>query len=52
MHENQIAQVVVDIAYRLHCAFAPGVYENVFETIMDHELKKNGIVCQRQLLAR
>ncbi|MEN6626231.1 MAG: GxxExxY protein [Candidatus Sumerlaeia bacterium] len=50
MHENRIAQAVVDIAYRLHCALAPGVYENVFETILEYELKKMGFECQRQLL--
>jgi GxxExxY protein len=49
MHENQIAAVIVDLAYRLHCQYGPGVYENVYETIMAYEMKKKGWAVQCQL---
>jgi GxxExxY protein len=52
MHENEIAAAVVDLAYKLHCRYGPGVYEHVYETVMEYELKKLGLTVQRQLSLR
>ncbi len=50
MHENVIASFVVDLALRLHRRYGAGVYENVYETILEHEFRKKGWGCRRQLL--
>ena len=49
MHENDIAKIVVDLAYGLHRYYGPGVYEHVYESIMEYELKKRGWSVQSQI---
>lgn len=48
MTENDIAQAVVDAAYRIHCALGPGLLESVYETLLVHELGKRGVRAVRQ----
>ena len=38
MHENQLTGIVVSIAYDIHSKLGPGLFESVYETIMEHEL--------------
>jgi GxxExxY protein len=45
---NNIAQQVVDIAYRVHKALGPGLLESVYEAIMASELSKRGLKVVRQ----
>ena len=48
MTENEIAAIVVDVAYRIH---KPGLLESVYEAIMGYEIRKRGLhVSQQQAL--
>ena len=40
MTENEIAKVVVDIAFKIHNLFGPGLFESVYEELMEYELRK------------
>jgi len=40
MTENEIAKIVVDAAFRIHNLFGPGLFESVYEELMEYELKK------------
>ena len=48
MHENEIAKIVVDAAYKVHKEFGPGLLESVYETVLAHEIKKRGLDFERQ----
>jgi GxxExxY protein len=49
MHENQIASIVVDAAYRIHTKLGPGLLETVYEVTLAHELRKHGLRVERQV---
>jgi len=49
MTENEIAKVIVDVAFKVHTTFGPGLFEIVYETVMAYELQKRGLTVQRQL---
>jgi GxxExxY protein len=38
MHENEITQIVVATAFDIHSKLGPGLFESVYETIMEHVL--------------
>ena len=38
MNENDFAKIVVSIAYKIHSELGPGLFESVYETIMEYEL--------------
>jgi len=38
MHENEIAKIIVSVSYSIHSNLGPGLFESVYETIMEHEL--------------
>lgn len=48
MTENEIATQVVDAAYKIHTTLGPGLFESVYETIMEQELTKRGLHVARQ----
>jgi GxxExxY protein len=45
--ENEIAKVVVDICFRIHIQYGPGLFESVYEEILCHELAKRGLSFRR-----
>jgi GxxExxY protein len=49
MHENDIAAIVVDVAYKVHTELGPGLLESVYEAAMAYEFDKRGIQYERQL---
>ncbi len=49
MTENEIAQIIVDTAYRIHTTIGPGLLESAYEAIFVHELRKRGLRVQRQV---
>lgn len=49
MHENEIAKVVVDVAYQIHTRLGPGLLESVYEAVMVHELRKRGLHAESQV---
>lgn len=46
--ENDLAKIIVDIAYNIHVQYGPGLFESVYEGIMCYELIKRflNIKCQ------
>ena len=40
MRENDLARIVVDVAYQIHRELGPGLLESVYQAIMLHELTK------------
>ncbi len=41
MTENEISRIVVQIAFDIHSKLGPGLFESVYETIMEEELISN-----------
>lgn len=50
MSENEVAKQIVDVAFKTHTAFGPGLLESVYETIMAYELQRRGLQVRRQQL--
>lgn len=48
MTENEISRVVVDLCFKIHSKYGPGLFESVYEEIFNYELSKNGIQFKRQ----
>jgi GxxExxY protein len=46
--ENEIAKLVVDLCFRIHRQYGPGLFESVYEEIFCYELVKTGIPFSRQ----
>lgn len=49
MNENEIAKIIVDVAYKMHVALGPGLLESAYEVVMEHELLKRGLTVGRQV---
>ncbi len=43
MTENEIAKIVVDVAFKIHTMFGPGLLESAYQALMVYELKKRGL---------
>ena len=48
MHENEISGIIVDKCYHIHKELGPGLFENVYEEILKHELIKQGLSLEQQ----
>jgi GxxExxY protein len=48
MTENEVAKQIVDVAFKIHTTFGPGLLESVYETIIAYELQKRGLQVIRQ----
>ena len=48
MTENEIATIIVDTAFHIHRDLGPGLFETVYERIMNVELTKRGLTVIRQ----
>jgi GxxExxY protein len=49
MHENEVARLIVDAAYKIHMTLGPGLLESVYETVLAYELEKRGLQVRRQV---
>jgi GxxExxY protein len=49
MSENELAAIVVDVAYQIHTRLGPGLLESVYQAIMVHELRKRGLFVEDEL---
>ena len=49
MKENAVAKVIVDVALAVHIGIGPGVFEIVYEVVLAHELRKRGLLVERQV---
>lgn len=48
MTENEISKVVVDLCFKIHKQYGPGLFESVYEEIFCYELGKAGFDFKRQ----
>ena len=48
MTENEIAKEILDCAFAVHTKLGPGLLESVYEAVMAHELRKKGLIVERQ----
>ena len=48
MTENEIATIIVDTAFHIHRDLGPGLFESVYERILEAELMKRGLSVARQ----
>jgi GxxExxY protein len=48
MTENEIARKILDSAFTIHTKLGPGLLESVYEVVLAHELKRSGLVVERQ----
>ncbi len=46
--ENEIAKIVVNICFKIHTQYGPGLFESVYEEIFCYELAKTGLFFTRQ----
>jgi GxxExxY protein len=51
-NENQLTKFILDAAFKVHSLTGPGLLESVYEVVLAHELRKQGIQVQRQLPIR
>jgi GxxExxY protein len=49
MHENEIARIVVDAAYKIHTALGPGLLESVYKEVLKYELEKRGLAVEKEV---
>jgi GxxExxY protein len=52
MTENEIAKQIVDVAFKIHTTFGPGLLESVYETVMAYEPQKRALSVRRQQAIR
>ncbi len=48
MTENELSKLIVDLCFKIHKQYGPGLFEHVYEEIFCHEWNKNGIPYVRQ----
>lgn len=48
MTENEISKLIVDLSFKIHKQYGPGLFESVYEEIFSYEWSKNGIPFTRQ----
>ena len=49
MHENQIAEGIVEAAFRVHRWFGPGLLESAYEVCLVQELRDMGFSTEQQV---
>ncbi len=49
MHENEIAKLILDCAFKIHRDVGPGLLESVYEELLAYELTKIGLSVKRQV---
>ena len=40
MHENEIAKLIVESAYKIHVNLGPGLLESAYQVVLAYELEK------------
>jgi len=52
MSENELAKIVLDVAFKIHRELGPGLFESVYVAVMEHILKNEyhlGVQTQRAI---
>lgn len=48
LHENTISGRIINICFEIHSQLGQGLFESVYETILHHELLKEGFHVEKQ----
>ncbi len=48
IRENELATLVLDVCFRIHRLYGPGLFESVYEELVCYELLKENISFERQ----
>ena len=48
MTENEISRLIVDLCFKLHKQYGPGLFESVYEELFCYEWNKTSILFERQ----
>jgi len=48
MREKELSKIIVDTSYRIHVQLGPGLFESVYEEILNYELLSQGLFVDRQ----
>jgi len=48
MTENELSRLIVDLCYKIHKRYGPGLFESVYEEIFCYEWIKNNIPFVKQ----
>ena len=46
---NEISRIVLNCAFQIHTRLGPGLYESVYETLLEYELRRAGLNVRRQV---
>jgi GxxExxY protein len=46
--ENEISKIVFELSLNLHKMYGPGLFESVYEEILNYELQQAGLLVERQ----
>jgi len=49
MNENEIGKRVIDASFRIHRMFGAGLLQPAYESLLFHELKREGLKAKRQV---
>ncbi len=49
MNENEISEIIIKCAIKVHKKLGPGLLESVYEKVLAYELRKNGLEVKEQL---
>jgi GxxExxY protein len=49
MNENEIAKIIVESAFHVHTRLGPGLLETVYKVVLAHELRKRGLLVEREV---
>src|SRR4030042_3007316 len=49
MNENELSEIIIECAIKVHKAIGPGLLESVYEKILAYELKKKGLKVESQV---
>ena len=49
MTENELSKIAVDICFKIHSQYGPGLFESVYEEIFCYEWRKTEVEIKRQL---
>jgi GxxExxY protein len=48
MTENELSKLIIDLCFKIHQQYGPGLFESVYEEIFCYEWSKTGIPFTRQ----
>ncbi|MEP5614008.1 MAG: GxxExxY protein [Cyclobacteriaceae bacterium] len=48
MSENELSKIIVNACFQIHSKLGPGLFESVYEEILNYELLNQGLEVERQ----